>query len=182
MFKKRDSPADDDLFEILGNSRRRLALYHLIARDDEMPLWDLSREIAAHEIDAPSGELDDEKLTSVYVSLYQTHVPALEECGVVEYDKSEGVVSIGERINEVASLLRDTKERRREWAGPYLFVAGLLGSVVLVSLVRSVVVPEGIVTGITIGGTAALVVLAVSRYYDACIRQVDESSLETLVS
>lgn len=182
MFNQRDPPGDDDLFELLGNSRRRLLLYHLIDRDGEASLRDLSRDIVVHETGAPSGEVNDEKLTSVYVSLYQTHVPALEDCEVIEYDDDAGVVYLGERTGEILSLLRDPRERRREWAIPYLLVGTVLGALVVVSLLDPALVPGPIMSAATLGGTVALVALAAGRYYRDRAGGIDDASLEELAS
>jgi hypothetical protein len=86
----------DELFQILSNSRRRHIIYYLSEADEPLSLKRLATMIAAAESDTPESEITSEERQRVYISLYQTHLPKLEETGVVTYDEDERLVSLTE--------------------------------------------------------------------------------------
>lgn len=157
-------PPSDDVFELLDNSRRRLLLRYLFDSGGEADLDELSRMITDHETDAPWRMFDGET-ANVYQSLHETHVPKLAERGVVEYDETERVVSLGSRADEVATVLSDPQERRRRWAAGYLLVAVCLGGVVFANESNLVFVPPVVVSATTVGGAATFLSIAGLQYY-----------------
>lgn len=84
----------DELFRILSSSRRRYIIYFLHEAEGEVSLGDLATRIAAKENDRPPEDVTDSERQRVYISLYQTHLPKLEESGIVEYDEDERLVSM----------------------------------------------------------------------------------------
>jgi hypothetical protein len=86
-------PSREVMFDLLGNSRRRRVLRHLLA-EREITLTDLSARIAAWENDTAVSDLTSRERKQVYSSLYQTHVPRLGEHGLVTYDADERVVRL----------------------------------------------------------------------------------------
>ena len=81
----------DEVYDILSNARRRFVIYFLRDRREPVELSELSDRVAAWENDVPVEELTDQQVKRVYVSLYQTHIPKLEDTGIVEYDSDSGV-------------------------------------------------------------------------------------------
>lgn len=159
------APPDDDPFELLANHRRRHILRCLADSGGEAPLWELSRNVAAHETDTASEEVDEREIRRVYVSLYQTHVPTLQESGFVEYDETERQVRLGDRTDEIIALLQDWSARRRRWAVYYLVAAfGLAGFVVLY-VVRIGPLSKSVVSASVLGAAVALPALVVAHYY-----------------
>lgn len=180
MFDAYEPLADDDLFELLDNPRRRLLLYYLFDSDDGIHISDLSREIVAFEAEVPLEEVDDDEVTSVYVSLYQTHIPTLEDHDVVEYDDDERVVTLGTRADDIVPILRDSRTHRRRWGRYYLAVALPFGAVELLLLLQLVDVSRVLESALTVGGASALLLLAVGHYYVTRLRPPRESTLEDL--
>lgn len=84
--------SEDTVFSLLSAGRRRAVLRTLEAADGELPLATLTREVAMAEGVAPDA--DPGQFKTVYVSLYQTHVPALADAGVVEYDAERKVACL----------------------------------------------------------------------------------------
>lgn len=78
----------DDLFDALSSRRRRAALALLDEHRDGVELRTIADEIGAHEVreDAPEGELKNAQ-QAVYVALYQSHLPKLEEFDIVETEQ-----------------------------------------------------------------------------------------------
>lgn len=99
------APLDKDLvFEILKNQRRRRVLQY-IREDGHSDLGNLAEQIAAEENDTTVDELSADERKRVYIGLYQTHLPKMDEAGVVIYDQSNGVVSAGPAIVQLIPYL-----------------------------------------------------------------------------
>lgn len=95
----------DMIFEVLRNERRRYALRHLATVEDEVAFGDLVDQVAAEEHDAELGAVDSGTRKAVYTSLYQSHLPKLEDMGVISYDGQSGPVSAGPHMEEVLECL-----------------------------------------------------------------------------
>lgn len=83
--------SETEIFELLAAPRRRAILRMLARRGGEGTFGDLTNEIATGEHGADS---DAGTRKSVYVSLYQTHVPRLAEAGVLTYDERTKTVAL----------------------------------------------------------------------------------------
>ncbi|WP_254841226.1 DUF7344 domain-containing protein [Natronomonas marina] len=122
-----------EIHEILRNDRRRLALETLRQHGGEATVRELSERIGTHETgeDPPPRN----KRQSVYVSLHQTHLPKLDELGIVEYDPDEKDVALTNRVQQVEVYMEVVPEYGLSW-GELYFGLGLLGiSTVVAALV-----------------------------------------------
>ena len=84
--------SEDRIFSLLSAGRRRELLRTLEAAGEPVHLSDLTREVALAE--GIEADADAGQFKTVYVSLYQTHVPALVDARVVEYDLAEKLVEL----------------------------------------------------------------------------------------
>lgn len=116
----------DEVFSLLSNSRRRSVLYVLYRSGEAYELSELVAEVASCETGALVDNLDDEVTQSIYISLYQTHLPKLTEFGLVEYDDDTRVVSLTSRGQGVLvpADLRSTPRWHRYYAA--LLLGGLV--------------------------------------------------------
>lgn len=80
-------------FAVLSNTRRRCLLREL-RRGETAELRALATRIVAHEREIPEEDVEPKAEKSVYVSLYQTHVPRLADHGIVEYDREAKEVTL----------------------------------------------------------------------------------------
>jgi hypothetical protein len=87
-----DRVARDDAYHLLQNQRRRRVLRFLSERDWMVNVGVIAEHVAAIENDVPVDELDAQQRKRVYISLYQSHLPKLDEHDVVDYDQSRGTV------------------------------------------------------------------------------------------
>lgn len=87
MAFRDDGPSEGQVFEVLGNERRRRALDALRQRRGRATVGELAEDVAA-ALDRPTERVRE----SVYNSLRQTHVPHLDRVGVVSYDPVSGEV------------------------------------------------------------------------------------------
>ncbi|WP_254820921.1 DUF7344 domain-containing protein [Haloglomus halophilum] len=101
------SISKDDAFHILQNSRRRAVLRYLAAHDEEerFVMRDLAEEVAAWEHDTTVQQLVSDERQRVYIALYQSHLPKLDDHDIIEYNQSRGVVEPTELVDALAPYL-----------------------------------------------------------------------------
>jgi DNA-binding transcriptional ArsR family regulator len=102
-MNEEDRFEENEVYDILRNERRRNVLRLL--RDDgrTATIGDLADAIA----EAETGESPPPNDTrqSVYVSLHQTHLPKLDNLGVIEYDREERTVELLPRSDPILARL-----------------------------------------------------------------------------
>lgn len=99
------SLSQDVVFDILSSARRRYVLYLLRTEDAPVELTELAEDVAAWENDTTVEELTKQQRKRVYVSLYQTHVPKLEDANLVAYDSDSGEVELTEAASDIDQYL-----------------------------------------------------------------------------
>lgn len=149
----------DVVFRLLSNPRRRYVLYYLREHGGEARLEEVTRSLAAWETDKSPEELGDDDEKRVYVSLYQTHVPKLEEHGVVEYDSDSTVIKLTDAADQIDRYL--TVERSAvPWQAAYIALASLAVVVTVLTTVDVgplAGVDQALVTGVVVAGFVLLV-------------------------
>lgn len=126
-----DSLHLNSIFDILKNQRRRRVIQYLNGRDGPVAIGDLSEHIAALENDTTASALTSQERKRVYVGLYQSHLPKMDDAGVVAFNKPRGVVRLGPNASQLRPYLDHTQPRRDTWARYYLMLASVGGLVVL---------------------------------------------------
>lgn len=145
-----DIPADD-VFDLLSSGRRRNVLERLRVVGEPVTVTELAESVAAIENSVAPDELTDKQRKRVYVSLYQTHVPKLDDMGIVEYDRDEGTVTLTERGVALTDYFTggDEGEDGYPWPVHYLSI-GVVGAFSLVGVGVSVVPVDGVPVGIAL--------------------------------
>ena len=115
---------EGEIHDVLRNHRRRLAIKVLQDSDGSASVRELSEDIAARETGEDPAPRN--KRQSVYVSLHQTHLPKLDELGIVEYDSDSNTVRLQERVEEVEVYMEVVPQYGLSW-GEFYFGLGLLG-------------------------------------------------------
>jgi len=128
----------DDVFHLLQSQRRRAAIRYLSDTDGPVEMRDLAEQVAAWENDTTVQALTSEERQRAYIPLYQSHLPKLDEEGVINYNKNRGIVEKTplatqlERylsVGDVPEIDSDSNEHR--WDTYYLCVSSL-GSFLLI--------------------------------------------------
>ena len=98
----------DTLLHALSNERRRVAL---MALNDCGPIEfaELVRVVAALVYECDVEAIDEDQRRTVYASLYQSHIPQLEEAGIVE--RRASAVALSDTGRQVVAVLEDMDER-----------------------------------------------------------------------
>ncbi|MBV0901717.1 DUF7344 domain-containing protein [Haloarcula salina] len=84
----------DDIFHVLQCRRRRLVLKYLheYSGDEPADMSDIAEHIAALEHDTTVDALRSKQRQRVYIALYQSHLPKMDDAGVVNYNQDRGLV------------------------------------------------------------------------------------------
>ncbi|ELY96599.1 hypothetical protein C482_15773 [Natrialba chahannaoensis JCM 10990] len=90
--------SDDDVFHILQTSRRREAIRYVLNSEGTVKMGALAEHVAAREHDTTVAKLTSTQRQRVYIPLYQSHLPKLDKAGVIEYNKSRGIIHPGEHL------------------------------------------------------------------------------------
>ncbi|WP_318569345.1 DUF7344 domain-containing protein [Salinigranum marinum] len=152
--------AESDIHDVLRNDRRRLVLERLAEGEDRQTVSDLAEYIATVE----SGEEPPPRNVrqSVYVSLHQTHLPKLDDLGIVEYDANAKAVLRAENADDVAVYMEVVPKNAISWA-EYYFGLGVLGLLAIVGQLVGVPILGAVDS--TLLATVLFLVVTVSAGY-----------------
>lgn len=135
-----DKLSQDVVFDLLSSPRRRFVLYYLNQVDDSVTIGELADQVAAWENEVDVEELSSQQRKRVYVSLYQTHVPKMDDAGIIEYDSDSGDVALADQAVDISAYLsRD--EDTQPWQQYYLGIAiagGLFYGAVAIGLIPGI--------------------------------------------
>jgi len=162
----RDSEANDhvpegELFDALSNRRRRYALEALMGTDG-IELGGLAEQVAAWELEKEIAAVDSTERKRVYTSLQQSHLPRLDDAGLVRFDKRAGFVEPTPGLEECEVYLDVVRGNDIPWSEYYLGLAavfGALAAAVAVNAYPFVLLPD------IAWLAASAVTLAVSAVY-----------------
>lgn len=154
---ERETISQNRAFDILSNARRRFILSYLSQTEGPVQLRELADEVARWETGSESLSRKERK--RVYVSLYQTHIPRLEDAGVIDYDSESGLVQLVDRARDIDRFVRKPTEDPK-W--PIYHLLGALAGTVFYILVLVDVIPfvSDAVGGVLVLGVLLLMSLA----------------------
>jgi hypothetical protein len=139
---------------MLSNQRRRCVLYYLNRNPEPVTLRDLAERIAAWENDVEVADLDYKQRKRVYTSLHQTHLPKLDEAGIVDYDRSEGTITLADRATDLDVYFELVGEHDIPWCDFYLglsAVASLFVAAAWLGVYPFTALPDLLLAGGVIG-------------------------------
>jgi len=112
--------SEEVVFSVLSNRRRRFALHALCQRDDAAELGWLAKRVAAWENGVSVAEVGSDMRKSCYVSLQQSHLPQMDEAGIVTFDKRAGVVRPTPTARDLDIYFEVVTDPEIPWHGYYL--------------------------------------------------------------
>jgi len=118
----------DVIFELLKNRRRREVLTYLLDTDGTVTLGELAEQIAAWENDTTVNALSSDQRKRVYVALYQTHLPKMDDAGIIDYDQDRGLIALSDNADLLVMYLDTDSHRTDRWDLRYAVVS-VLGAV-----------------------------------------------------
>ena len=122
------SLSDDELFEVLSNRRRRYAVHALEATDGAAEIGDVAEQVAAWEYDVDVEEVSYEERKRVYTALQQSHLPMMDDAGIVEFNKNRGVVEPTDSLNDIEVYMEVVQGNEIPWSVYYLGLSGVAAS------------------------------------------------------
>ena len=149
----------DVIFDLLANERRRRVVRYLLSESESTTLGELAEHIAAIENDKPESALSSTERKRVYISLYQSHLPKMDDAGAIEFDENRKTVEIGPNLTELTDYLpvkEGVPTESPSWSRYYLGTA-ILG--VGAFFVGRLFVPADWLSGIIVGVLLATVAL-----------------------
>lgn len=149
-----------EIHDVLRNDRRRLVLERLRKTDTSESVSDLSEYVASVETGESPAPRNARQ--SAYVALHQTHLPKLDELGIVVYDSDAKEVSLARNAAEVAVYMEVVPRYAISWAELY-FGLGLLGLLTLVGVASGVPLLADVPPA-ALGGVSLALVTAVAAY------------------
>lgn len=126
---------EDQIYHLLQNERRRNVLRYLHDTEGTVSMRDIAEQVAAWENASTVQAITSSERQRVYIPLYQSHLPKLDEEGVIEYDQSRGAVTKTDAADVLYEYLEpgtsdnDTEEENEptqtRWERYYLGASGL---------------------------------------------------------
>jgi DNA-binding transcriptional ArsR family regulator len=149
----------DVIFELLKNRRRREVLSYLLEAEETVTLGELAEQIAAWENDTDINALSSDQRKRVYVALYQTHLPKMDDAGIVEYDQDRGLITLSDNADLLMMYLDTDTHRQDRWDRWYAAVS-LVGVAIvtgaLLGLPPLTAVPAIALAGTVVGAFSVL--------------------------
>ena len=170
-----DELSEDDLFEILSNSRRRYALHALSSNDEEWEIGRLAEQVAAWEYDVAVEEVSYEERKRVYTALQQSHLPMMDEAGILEFNKDRGLVEPTASLNDIEVYMEVVQGNEIPWSVYYLGLSGVALSLVFAVWMGAwpfVLLPD---LAWAVAVTAMFTVSAVAHTYYARSQRIGEA-------
>ena len=150
-----------DIHDVLSNERRRMVLSILHEVDGgSTTARDLSEQIA--EMETGQSPPPRNIRQSAYVSLHQTHLPKLDELGIIDYDESAKTVALTDRAKQVSVYMETVPRYGISWSEYYIGVSAI-GLLLLVAAWTGVPVVGAL--GPATSGALVLLVVALSATY-----------------
>jgi len=124
--------SDDELFEVLANRRRRYAV-HALKQEAEgaAELGDVAEQVAAWEYDVDVEQVSYEERKRVYTALQQSHLPMMDDAGIVEFDKNRGVVEPTATLEDIEVYMEVVQGNEIPWSVYYMGLSGVAVSLLV---------------------------------------------------
>nr|WP_231727760.1 hypothetical protein [Haloferax profundi] len=125
----------DLAFEVLSCRRRRDALHYLLQQERTVELRELATNLAAWENDVPVEAVTYKQRMRVYTALRQSHLPKMDDNGIVEFDVDRGTATLTDDASELQVYLDIVPHNEIRWSKYYvglgvLCAAFIVGAVV----------------------------------------------------
>jgi DNA-binding transcriptional ArsR family regulator len=127
-----DGLSDDEIFDVLQNERRRYVLQYLRQHGGPVTLGDLASHVAAAEYDCAFEDVSSAQRKRVYTTLQQSHLPRMDEAGIIAYDGDEGVITTTPQTQELTVYLEIVPEGEFPWREYYLSFGAISLAVMVV--------------------------------------------------
>ncbi|WP_225333986.1 DUF7344 domain-containing protein [Halomicrobium urmianum] len=154
--------SNGEIFDVLQNERRRYVLQYLRRHGGPVELGDLATRVAAREYEVSEGDVSGKQRKRVYTTLQQTHLPKMDEAGIVAFDSDAGVIDTTPYTEELTVYLEIVPGKEFPWREYYLSLGAV--NLAVVATLWADVYPVTVVPPL-IWATLFAVILTVSAAY-----------------
>ncbi|MHC3437968.1 DUF7344 domain-containing protein [Natrialbaceae archaeon A-gly3] len=168
-----DSLSKDVIFELLKNRRRREVLQYLLETEETVTLGELAEQIAAWENDTEVTALSSDQRKRVYVALYQTHLPKMDDAGIIEYDQDRGLIELSDNADLLMMYLDTDAHRTDRWDRWYALLSVLGAAAVTAAYLG--VPPASFVPTAAVAVTVVLAFLVLSLVHVIVNRRLEQN-------
>lgn len=165
-----DGLSEEQIFDVLQNERRRYVLQYLRQNGGPVSLGDLASHVAAAEYDCEFDEVSSAQRKRVYTTLQQSHLPRLDEAGIVEFDANEGTITTTPQTRELTVYLEIVPEGEFPWREYYLSFGAISLAVMVVLWVG--VYPFTLIPPLVWGTVMAALLTASALYHTFVAREL----------
>lgn len=163
-------PSPDDLFHVLRNRRRRYAIHHLKRAGEPVDVGDLATQVAAWENEVPVEAVTAQQRRRVYNALQQTHVPELEELGIVDVDRRD--VALTDGADDLDIYLEVIADDDVPWSKYYIGLWGVGAALIAGTALNLPVVGSLPDVAAAVFLLVAVGVSAAAHHYDQRVNRV----------
>ncbi|PCR89733.1 DUF7344 domain-containing protein [Natrinema ejinorense] len=137
----------DEIYHLLQTKRRRDVIRYVRDGEEPVRLRELAEQVAAWEQGTSVESLSSNERQRVYISLYQSHLPKLDNHGIINYDKDRGVVEATPQTAQFDSYLDPAREPAPSDQWPQRYAATIALCTLLVGTTAAGLVPiSGLIT------------------------------------
>ena len=115
---------------MLSNQRRRFAVHLLKHEEESLEIGDMAEQIAAWENGIDTAEITGDERKRVYTALQQSHLPKMDDAGVVEFNKNRGVIEPTPALEDVDLYLDVVEGREVPWSEYYIGLSAVSAALV----------------------------------------------------
>ncbi|MEF8771704.1 DUF7344 domain-containing protein [Halodesulfurarchaeum sp.] len=113
-------PGEDELFQVLSNRRRRYAVHAIKQESGPAQIGDVAERVASWEYDVERAELSYDERKRIYTALQQSHLPKMDDAGIVSFDKERGVIEPEPALEDADVYIDIVQGREIPWSQYYL--------------------------------------------------------------
>jgi hypothetical protein len=165
-----DGLSNEEIFDVLQNERRRHVLQYLREHGGPVSLGDLADHVAAAEYDCSCEEVTSAQRKRVYTTLQQSHLPQMDEVGIVDYDSDEGVITTTDQTEELTVYLEIVPQGEFPWREYYLSFGAI--SLAVVTVLWAGVYPFTLIPHLVWATLFAIVLTASAIYHTLIAREM----------
>ncbi len=125
--------SEDEVFTVLSNRRRRFVIHALKRADGSVTVSELAKQVTAWECDLAVEEVQYSDRRNVQTTLLRTHLPTLEEKGVIRFVEDD-VIEPTPALDEVDIYVEVLRGHEIPWSLYYTGLGGLSGSLLIANL------------------------------------------------
>ncbi|MDZ7729844.1 MAG: hypothetical protein U5K37_00760 [Natrialbaceae archaeon] len=150
-----------ELFDVFSNARRRQAVRYLKEQNGSCDLEPLVENVAAWENAVNPEEVTRTQRRRVYISLYQTHLPMLEDSDIIEWNPNDHFIRLTVDEEVFEPYLKNSPTYHGVWHILYGSVVGIGIVLLVLSWVSIGPLNAGTIPGIVVALCGILLGIAV---------------------